>query len=230
MINNFSDFYSELIKAGFSLAGGNNEGVFGLINFSWNNQPPDCPVRWHTGDPDTDPWEWRIRVLNERNDVAYAKVFFRKGGYITHEWYPYFLAARRDGRGFGDFYADGLISVYAKRVMDALTEGRALPVHELKTLAGFGKDDKSLFEKALTDLQMGLFITICGRAQKRNKHGEVYGWHSMIYCKTEEFWPSEVIDKADELNEKEAIDMITKRIYELNKHADKNKVIKFITG
>ena len=31
-------------------------------------------------DPETDPWEWRIRVLDERDDIAYAKLFYKKSG------------------------------------------------------------------------------------------------------------------------------------------------------
>jgi hypothetical protein len=229
-ITGFAGFTAELMSAGFSVAGGNDEGVFGLIGFSWENQPPDSPIRWHTGDPETDPWEWRIRVLEERSDIAYAKVFFRKAGYITREWYPYFLSARRDGREYADLYADGLMSRYTKRIMDVLTENHALPVHELKLLAGFGKEDKSRFDKALTDLQMGLFITMCGRAQKRNRYGEEYGWHSTVFCLSEEFWERALFDQAAEMDAKESFAAISERVYNLNPNADKRKVRKFILG
>lgn len=95
-IQNYNDFVTALLSNGFSVGGGNSEGIYALISWSWDENPPyDTPVRWHTGDPETDPWEWRIRVLDERNDIAYAKLFFNKSGYITKEWYPYFLAVRR---------------------------------------------------------------------------------------------------------------------------------------
>jgi hypothetical protein len=230
MICDWNGFCDELLKAGFSIFGGNDEGIFGLIDFDWQNEPPGSPIRWHTGDPDTDPWEWRMRVLAERDDISYGKVFFRKGGFITREWCPYFLAARRDGRGFHDIYADGLMSVHAKRIMDTLAERRSLPAHELKSLAGFAKDSQSRFEKALTDLQMGMFITICGSAQKRSKHGEAYGWHSMVYCLTEDFWPQELFASAARIGKAEAIEAIAGKVYSLNKGADKQKVMKFITG
>ena len=41
-----------------------------------------------------------MRVLEEREDIAYSKVFFRTSGYITREWYPYFYAVRRKGESF----------------------------------------------------------------------------------------------------------------------------------
>jgi hypothetical protein len=99
MILGYNDFVNSLLDAGFSMGGGNSEGIFSVVSWSWNEAPPyDTPVRWHTGDPETDPWEWRIRVLDERDDIAYAKLFFKKSGYITKEWYPYFLAVRRSGK------------------------------------------------------------------------------------------------------------------------------------
>ena len=61
-----------------------------------------------------------MRVLEERDDIAYAKLFFKKSGFITREWYPYFLSARRSGFSFEDAYYGGTISNAAKRVYDAI--------------------------------------------------------------------------------------------------------------
>ena len=36
-----------------------------------------------------------MRVLDERNDIADTTLFFKKSGFITKEWYPYFLSAER---------------------------------------------------------------------------------------------------------------------------------------
>lgn len=232
MIQNYDDFCRELLHAGFSLACG-SEGVFGLLGFGWLDQPPESPVRWHTGDPETDPWQWRVRVLAERRDIAYGKVFLRKAGYIAREWYPYFLAARREGRSFGEAYAGGLCSQYAKRIFETLSAHGALPAHEIKKAAGFGKEENSRFEKALTDLQMGLFITMCGQAQKRAKSGEGYGWASMMFCVTEEFWgPAgpELFEQAAGISRAEAVEAITERIYGLNPKADARQVEKFVLG
>ena len=88
MILGYNDFVNSLLDAGFSMGGGNSEGIFSVVSWSWNEAPPyDTPVRWHTGDPETDPWEWRIRVLDERDDIAYAKLFFKKS---IHQRNPYF--------------------------------------------------------------------------------------------------------------------------------------------
>lgn len=230
MIRNFNEFITELIKSGFSGAiGGKEDGVFGLFRYGWGAED-ESSLFWHTGDKETDPWEWRVCVLDERNDIAYSKVFFGKAGYITKEWYPFFLAARRGRQTFDDAYADGLCSQHAKRVYATLSAHGTLPVHAIKSIAGFKREDKSRFEKALTELQMGLFITMCGRAQKLSKSGEEYGWASMMYCLTEQFWGQDVFDKAAKINSDEAMEAITERIYELNPNADEKKVKRFILG
>lgn len=186
MIQSYDDFCNELLKAGFSLgSGGNDEGVFTLLEYGWDHEPPESRIRWHTGDPDTDPWEWRMRVLNERNDIAYGKVFFKKSGYITKEWYLYFLAARRGGASFDEMYSDGVLSNFAKRIYDVLRDGDAVPFHGLKQMCGFSKEDGSKFERAVIELQMGLFITMCGRQQKISLKGQEYGWASTVFCTTE---------------------------------------------
>ncbi|MGL5436967.1 MAG: AlkZ-related protein [Lachnospiraceae bacterium] len=230
-IRNYEDFVNILLKAGFSMGGGNNEGIFAAIPWNWNEKPPyDTPVRWHTEDRETDPWEWRMRVLDERKDIAYAKVFFKKSGYITKEWYPYFLAARRGNQLFEEEYAYGTISNAAKRIYEAIEEYGTLPVHGIKVIAGFSKEDKSLFDRALIELQMKMYITMCGRQQKLSGKGEEYGWSSTVFCKTEDFFGESVFKLAAGLTQEEAAEALTEQIYSLNPDAQNKKIMKFIKG
>lgn len=63
MIQNFTDFRSALAEAGFSMGGGNAKGIYAVIPYSWEQQDAvSSPVKWHTGDAETDPWEWRMRM------------------------------------------------------------------------------------------------------------------------------------------------------------------------
>ena len=193
--------------------------------------PSGSQIAWHTGDPETDPWEWRVRVLNERDDIAYAKCFFKKSGFITREFYPYFLALRRGGREFEDEYADGLISYYAKRIYGVISEYGQLPLHEIKTLGGFGRDEKSKFDSALTELQMRLYLTICGTRRRVNSKGEEYGWETTMICATERFWEhTDVFDRAAGFDEADAYNAIRGRVLELNPNADEKKIRKFAYG
>ena len=230
-IRNYADFVNALLEAGFSLGGGNNSGIFALIPWSWDAEPPyETPVRWHTGDLETDPWEWRMRVLEERNDIAYAKCFFNKSGYITKEWAPYFIAARRGNMSLEKEYEDGAISNHAKRIYSATQDYGTLPLHAMKQLAGFEKDEKSKFDSALVELQMKMYLTMCGRQRKISAKGDEYGWSSTVFCTTESFWGAEVFEKAAKLNQDDAIAEIIERVLTLNPYAKPRRILKFITG
>ena len=229
MIRNFEDFCCELQDCGFSMGGGNAKGIFALIDYDWTNQDQlDTPVKWHCGDPEVDPWEWRMRVLEERTDIAYSKVFFKTSGFITKDWYPYFYAVRRNGESFEDAYEQGRISHTAKRIYDIVSQNN-IALHEIKTQGGFGKEDKSQFDRAMMELQMGFYITMTGRKQKKNKYGIEYGWNSTVFTTVENFWVDRDFD-LPKLNAMESYEKIKTQILKLNPNAEEKVIRKFIRG
>jgi len=231
MVRNYNDFVDTLLSAGFSMGGGSNDGIYAIIDWGWNEPPPyETPIAWHTDDPETDPWEWRIRVLDERSDIAYAKLFFKKSGFITKEWYPCFLAVRRGGLSFDEAYSDGTITHFAKRIYDAVSENGAMPTHIIKQTAGFSKEDKSSFDKALTELQMKMYLTMCGRAQKTSMLGTNIAWASTVITTTESFFGESVFDEAAKISKETAFDKIKEQILKLNPTAQDKKISKFISG
>lgn len=229
MIQNFEDFCQELQQCGFSMSGGNAKGIFALINYDWQTQDAvDTQVKWHCGDPEVDPWEWRMRVLEERTDIAYAKVFFKTSGFITKAWYPYFYAVRRNGETMEDAYEDGKISRAAKRIYDIVSQGHAA-LHEIKALGRFGREDKSQFDRALIELQMGMFITMTGRRQRKSRYGMEYGWNSTVFATVEHFWAERGYELPD-LDAGESYERIRQQILLLNPMADEKTIRKFIIG
>lgn len=229
MIRNFEDFCNELNRCGFSLGGGNAKGIFALIDYDWTNQDLlDTPVKWHCGDPEVDPWEWRMRVLEERSDIAYSKVFFKTSGFITKDWYPFFYAVRRNGESFEEAYAQGGISHMAKRIYEIVSAGET-PLHEIKALGGFGREDKAQFDKAMVELQMGMFITMTGRQQKKNKYGIEYGWNSTVFTTVEDFWEKRGFT-IPVLDANESYEKIKEQIFLLNPMAEEKVIRKFIEG
>lgn len=225
MVNSYTEFCDELIKSGFSMGGGNAKGIYAIVPFDWKETIPGCPVQWHTGDPETDPWEWRMRVLEERNDIAYGKVFLGASGYITKEWYPYFQAVRRQGLVFDEWYDEGKASQLEKNIYEVISENGKVALHDLKKLCGITKETSSKFDRALTNLQKNLFITMCGRIQKLNKFGEPYGWNSTVFCTVEDFWGE---DLSIDISVEDAYKKIHDRILELNPEAEEKVIKKFI--
>ena len=71
---------------------------------------------------------------------------------------PYDTPVRRSGTSFDEAYDDGKISHFAKRIYDVVAEHGTLPLHGIKQIAGFTKEDKSGFDRAITELQMKMFL------------------------------------------------------------------------
>jgi len=230
-LKNYNDFVRILLNAGFSMGGGNAEGVYSIVPFDWYSQPWDAPVRWHTGDRETDPWEWRIRIMEDRKDIAYGKLFFKKSGYITREWYPYFLAVRRHGVGFSQEYREGTFSHMTKRIYEVIDDcgDEGLTIPQIKKLCGFGKGDRNRAAAAIVELQMRLFITVCGWKMNYAMGGRA-GMSPARFVTSERFWGEEVFEEANDMRPVDAMEAIRERIYNLNPDADEKRINRFIRG
>ena len=104
-----------------------------------------------------------------------------------------------------------------------------MALHEIKALGGFGKDDKSSFDRAMVELQMGMFITMTGRQQKKNKYGIEYGWNSTVFTTVENFWAERDFE-IPELDADESYEKIRQQIRLLNSTAEEKTIRKFIKG
>lgn len=218
----YADFLAALRKAGFSMAG-SNEHVFSLCDHFADN------IRWHTGDPETDPWVWRRRAVEE-GDIAYGKFFFHKGGYITREWLPLFMAVRRDGMELYELYEDGAVTRMEKDAYELICGAGRISFAELKSLMGIRKESTSKFESATVKLQGRLFTVICGESRKFAATGEPYGWPINVFCPIERAFDEELWEDACSYDAEEAETLIRNRILELNPAADEKAIRKFIRG
>ena len=216
-ISSYQDFCAQLKRAGFSMAGDNSEGIFSLASFF------DSSIRWHTGDADTDPWAFRMRVLKEEDDIGYGKVFFQKGGYITKEWAPFFLAAKRHHQAYEEVYQTGQMGYMEHAIMRFVAAKGEAALHEIKAAVG----EKGL-EAALTRLQTGMFLTISGEAHKLSKENMPYGWPSTAFRLAEDFWGEDVMAKANALSPGQAREQIIRRVYELNPDAQPKALERFL--
>lgn len=172
------------------------------------------PGDWWAGVPEKDPWEWRT-VLAGEEDIAYGKLFRNRAGFISKEWFPVFASFRRDGYDFDSRYEDGLASRKAKNIIDVLTEHKSLMSHDIKKLAGFGKEGAKGFEGAMTLLQMQTYITVRGFRHKLNKRGEEYGWSVSEYSLIEELFGEDYVHSAYSVPAAECREQIIARLRNL---------------
>lgn len=120
------------------------------------------------------PWEWR-QQLAAGHEIAYAKLFNGKYGFVSMELYPHLANFRRDGYDFDARVDDGLVRDSERRLYSLIEGGLRLSSDLRKAFSGKG------FESALTALQMGTYVTCAGFEQRRNKRGEPYGWEISLY-------------------------------------------------
>lgn len=216
-IHGYGDFCAAIRKAGFSVGGDNFEGIFALSNFFGGN------IRWHTGDPDTDPWSWRMRVLTEEKGIGYGKLFFQKGGYMTAEWAPCFISAKRDRQTYEDVYRDGRMSMMERSICKFVEEKGEAALHEIKAAVG-GKG----LETALAKLQTGMFLTISGETRRLSKENMPYGWPVTTFRLTEDYWGLDVMETANVIAASEARERIMLRVHELNPNVEPKALERFL--
>ena len=120
------------------------------------------------------PWQWRQTIASERN-IAYAKLFNGKYGFVSMDVYPHLANFRRDGYDFDARLEDGLVRDAERRLYELIDGGLHLSSSLRKAFSGKG------FESALTALQMRTYVTCSGFEQRLTKNGKPYGWEVSRY-------------------------------------------------
>ena len=149
---------------------------------------------WFTENVDG-PWEWRMEVAR-RGMVAYGKLFSKKAGLVSREWYPDLANYRRNGYDFDSRYEEGLASYREKCIMDVLLREGPTLSKDLKRMAGFGGDGLKGFDTVMTNLQMQTYITVHSFEYARDKYGKPYGWGIARYAVAEDVLGAEVTQGA----------------------------------
>ena len=108
------------------------------------------------------PWDWRMEVAR-RGVVAYGKLFPRKAGLVSREWYPDLANYRRNGYNFDSRYPvakKGWQAIGTDVVMDVLLWEEPTLSKDQKRLAGLGGDGLKDFDTVTTNLRMQTYITV----------------------------------------------------------------------
>lgn len=153
------------------------------------------PVRYWFAEGIDGPWEWRMEVARH-GIVAYGKLFDKKAGMVSREWYPDLANYRRDGYDFDARYEDGLAGHKEKCIMDVLMREGPMLSKDLKQAAGFGRDGMKGFDTAITRLQMQTYVTVHSFEYSVDKQGKPYGWGIAKYAVTEDVLGEEVTQAA----------------------------------
>lgn len=173
------------------------------------------------------PWEWRME-LARRGVVAYGKLFSRKAGLVSREWYSDLANYRRNGYDFDSRYEEGLASHREKCVVDVLLQEGPTLSKDLKRLAGFGGDGLKGFDTIITSLQMQTYVTVHSFEYARDKHGKPYGWGIARYAVTEDVLGADVTQGAYHRDPEESKTRIVQHLGMLFPDAFDDDLVKFI--
>ena len=153
------------------------------------------PADWWTDHEARDPWSWRDQ-LARRGRVAYGKFFGGRAGFVSLDWFPRFVNARRDGYDFDALWEEGKAKAKMKRIMDLFPGRDELFSNEVRRLAGFGSEGEHGFEGTITALQMLTYLVVRDFRSRLNKAGQPYGWHIAVLCTPEARWGYDAVTSA----------------------------------
>lgn len=185
------------------------------------------PLFWWTGDPEQDPWEWRVLIARS-GLVAYGKFFDKKAGFISPEWLPAFANHRRDGYDFDSRWEDGMARSRSKKLMDLFEEKDELMGFEMKRMAGFGKDGEKNFSGIVTELQMQTYLTACDFRCRTRKDGTPYGWPVTVYTTPEQLFGVSLVRSGYREDPKASFERMVARVREEYPWADEKAIRKLL--
>lgn len=160
--------------------------------------------QWHTGDPDTDPWQWKDRAVKEHR-LAFGCVLGGSKGFLSQRLYPLFVAACRPGDDLETRFAHGTVSRSAMDLSRLFAPGVVLDTSEIRQRMGVKKGKGvSKVDSAMAVLQREFVVAVCGSRRKTGKDGKEYGWAVNTYCLAEDWagdWLAEPLPGKQEARE-----------------------------
>lgn len=131
----------------------------------------DCSyVQLPEGGWDWPLWKWKGTVITEGKCV-YGKLFNKKAGFISHEWWSDFCNYRRHKHPVPE---EGSIE---DAILAVLRESGSMITRELRRECGFnGPKMRSKFDGYVTSLQMACRVVTEDFVYPHDRHGHEYGW------------------------------------------------------
>lgn len=167
-----------------------------------------APSAWHTGDEDSDPWQWKDRAAAEKC-LAYGCILGGNKGFVTARMYPLFYAACHPPEPMPERWAGGTVSQAAWQLWQLFEEQRLLNTGEVRRALGVSaKNGASRLDAAMRELQAEYYLTTAGVRRKLSKKGEPYGWPNTVYDRVRDWAPEEWLRDAAGYRPREAREMI----------------------
>ncbi len=201
----FIDFVNEL---GFLPISGLARGLPSLDNFL----PDDV---WHTGDPDTDPWQWKDRASQDKQ-LAYGCILNGYKGFVASRLYAAFYTACHPPLSMPVRWAEGLVDRTTWQLWNLFEKHGALATFEIHRLLASGSPGTGKVDTCLKGLQAAYYITGAGNARKVSNAGQEYGWPAIRYQRVQDWAPEAWLAEAGGMGTRESWELILEAGQELS--------------
>ena len=180
---------------------------------------------WFTAVPG--PWEWKGEIIQD--GYAYGKIFGKKCGFATLEWYKHLANWRRNGYDFESRTDAGLVPYQDQDVYNTLTSFGFIQSRGLKAAAGFDKSGgKKGFETIITRLQMQCYVCVADFPYLIDKNGNGYGWGITEYTTPEELFRDRFTKNLYRCKPAESKQKIEAHLHQILPRATDDQIARFI--
>lgn len=181
---------------------------------------------WHTGDPETDPWQWKDRAAEEKQ-LAFGCILGGHKGFVSARFYPLFYAAFHPTEPMTERRASGLVTQEAWQLWQLFEDKTMLNTSDIRQELGVtAKKGGGRVDKAIQELQRNYYITAAGNRRKINRQGQPYGWPAIVYDKVKNWAPREWISLDSPIGPSEAKEDILDQAIAISKSLTRGELTK----
>jgi hypothetical protein len=182
-LHHYEDFLERVETLGFLFLTDALPGFPSVLNETGADQ-------WHTGETETDPWQWKDRAAAEKK-LAFGCLLGGHKGFIAPWLHADFMRVCQPAGALEERWHEGALR---PAVWDLWQQFEQRPILGSNDLSAWwkGMDHKGNagLDTAIRELQREFFVTVAGNRQKRNRLGEPYGWPHLLYERVDTWRPT----------------------------------------
>jgi hypothetical protein len=200
LLTSYQDFINQVNQLGFLPMSGLVPGLPSLGDLTPGGS-------WHTGDPDTDPWQWKDRAAREKA-LAYGCILNGQKGFVSGRLYAAFYTAFHPPEPMPVRWNEGTLDRITWSLWNLFEKHGVLNTFEAHRLLASSTANTGRIDSRLQTLQAGYYITGAGNARKVSRAGQEYGWPAMRYQRVQDWAPEGWLSDAPGMRVHEAWEII----------------------
>ena len=154
--------------------------------------------QWHTGEPDTDPWQWKDRAAAEKR-AAFGCVLGGHKGFIAPRLYSAFVRACQPDGALEERHDEGLVKPAVWDLWQCFEHTSVLGTNDLNRLWKLSGRKAAGLDGAIRELQREFWITVAGNRRKLDRYGQPTGWAHLLYERVDTWTPPQWLAPLDSL-------------------------------